>query len=118
MKRRLLRLSLLIALWSIFVTVFWFTLPPGPRVVVDSRMGSVPVGFSDDGKRLVTWRKSRNLPKYEINVWDAHNGNSLQRMEGVADKMYRPTLSPDGNNVVVQDYSTRTVYIWDTVTGK
>jgi WD40 repeat protein len=81
------------------------------------------VGFTPDGKRLVTSgsieprRKMFDPRPGDVKFWDAATGQPLQvQLSGPADNVERAVLSPDGTHLAATQLNP-TILLWDLATG-
>jgi WD40 repeat protein len=69
------------------------------------------IGYSPDGKRLVTGSGSEDKT---ARVWDASNGRELQVLHGHTDYIGSVAFSPDGRRVVTgSGNADRPARIWN-----
>ncbi len=92
-----------------------------------SDVGAMPLGFSGDGKRLVTSSLTLLRPKIRrfVRVWDVATGKEKQAIEGKASAPndpgkheLEPSLTDDGKWLIWSTADDTTVRIWDVETGK
>jgi WD40 repeat protein/tRNA A-37 threonylcarbamoyl transferase component Bud32 len=70
------------------------------------------VGFSPDGRRLVTAGESNT-----VKVWDAGSGRLLLSLSGHLKDVTRVVFSPDGRRLASASMD-KTVRLWDAMTGR
>jgi WD40 repeat protein len=93
-------------------------------LTVKAHVGEVTaVGFTPDGKRVVTSGLSRLRQKMsdprpgDVKFWDAATGQPLRvRLDGPADNVDKAVLSRDGTHLAANG-PDHTVLVWDMATG-
>ncbi|KAK6356044.1 hypothetical protein TWF718_000418 [Orbilia javanica] len=83
------------------------------------------VGFSPDGKQLITVSKNRTIV-----VWDVATGEELQKVEGTNHGVFAVAISPEGTvatgcvvsrldgKQLAPGLEEETIMLWDTSTGR
>ena len=72
-------------------------------------LGGHPMGFSRDGKRLVT-----NDRGDTFHVWDVATGKEFLRLESPDARVYSFAFSPDGHQVAT-GMNDGTILLWDVL---
>ena len=70
------------------------------------------MGFSPDGKRIVSGDENGNLK-----VWDASSGEELLTLSGHTDKVTSVAFSPDGQRIYAESYYGKRI-VWNSKTGE
>jgi WD40 repeat protein/serine/threonine protein kinase len=73
------------------------------------------VGFSPDGRLLVTAEATSRVPR--LTLWDPQTGQMLAVLQGHATGIYQVAFSPDGKWLASRE-SGHVVLIWDLQTGQ
>jgi len=94
---------------------YWNRLVNSDPLVLKGHTDSVScVGFSPDGKRIVSGGDSFSG---EIKVWDLSTGQETLTLKGHTDRVTSVAFSLDGKRIVSGSYDD-TLMVWDAATGQ